>query len=250
MIMKFHRILVCAAALLAAVSCSVKISGDGSTEHGFVSFGVDNEGDIDLITKASLSDYTTLPAASDFAIVVKNSDNAAVYEGTVKDWDSSKPLQVGNYNVTATYGEEGAEGFGKPYFTGSTGFAVTGGQTTSVSVPAKLGNSLVKIECSESFRNYFTDYSFTLKTGSGTEIAFPKDETRAAFIEAYKFTLSGSFTSQGGAEKTFTKDYNSIEANTCYTIKFDASNIGGLKVTVTFNDTVETVDCGDLELNE
>lgn len=248
--MKFYRNLICAAALLTTVSCSVKISGEGSADTGFVSFVVDNDGDIALVTKSSLSDFTTLPSASDFAIVVKNSDAQTVYEGTVKNWDSSKPLQAGNYNVTATYGEEGAEGFDKPYFTGATGFAVNGGQKTSVSVPAKLGNSLVKIECSESFRNYFTDYSFTLKTGSGTEIAFPKDETRAAFIEAYKFTLSGSFTSQGGAEKTFTKDYNSIEANTCYTIKFDASNIGGLKVTITFDDTVTTVDCGDVELND
>lgn len=248
--MKFYRNLICAAALLATVSCSVKISGEGSADTGFVSFGVDNDGDIALVTKSSLSDFTTLPSASDFAIVVKNSDAQTVYEGTVKNWDSSKPLQTGNYNVTATYGEEGAEGFDKPYFTGNTNFAVNGGQTTSVSVPASLGNSLVKIECSESFKNYFTDYSFTLKTGSGTEISFPKDETRAAFIDAYKFSVSGTFTNQGGTKYPFTKDYNSIEANTCYTIRFDASNIGGLKVTVTFDDTVTTVDCGDLELNE
>ncbi len=248
--MKFHRIFGWAAVAIAAASCSAKISGDADAERGFVKFAVESADEIALVTKGSLSDYTSLPSSSDFRLVVKNSDGATMYEGTVSGWSSTTPLAAGNYSVTATYGEEGAEGFDKPYFTGNTNFAVNGGQTTSVSVPAGLGNSLVKIECSESFRNYFTDYSFTLKTGSGTEIAFPKDETRAAFIEAYKFSVSGSFTSQGGTEKAFAKDYNSIEANTCYTIRFDASNIGGLKVTVTFDDTVTTVDCGDLELNE
>lgn len=248
--MKIYRILGCAAIVLATVSCSTKISGGGDAATGFVKFTVESTDEIALVTKGNLLDYTTLPSSSDFQIVVKNSDGAPMYEGTVSGWDASTPLTVGSYSVTATYGKEGEEGFGKPYFLGTTQFAVNGGQTTSVSVQAKLGNSLVKIECSESFRNYFTDYSFTLTTGSGTTIAFPKDEKRAAFIEAYKFTLSGSFTSQGGAQKEFSKDYNTLEPNTCYTIRFDASNIGGLKVTVTFDDTVETVDCGELELND
>ncbi len=248
--MKSHMILGWVAVAVAAASCSTKISGDGNTASGFVKFAVSGTDEIALVTKGNLSDYTTLPSSSDFQIVVKNSDGAPMYEGTVSGWDASTPLTAGNYSVTATYGTEGEEGFGKPYFTGNTNFAVNGGQTTSVSVPAKLGNSLVRIECSESFKNYFPAYTFTVKTGSGTEIAFPKGETRAAFVEAYKFTLSGSFTSQGGTEKNFSKDYNTIEANTCYTVKFDASNIGGLKVTVTFDDTVETVDCGDWELND
>ena len=249
MIMKFHRILGWAAVAIAAASCSAKISGDADAERGFVKFAVESADEIALVTKGNLSDYTSIPSSSDFRIVVKNSDGAPMYEGAVSGWNSATPLMAGNYSVTATYGAEGAEGFDKPYFTGKADFAVNGGQTTSVSVPAKLGNSLVRIECSESFKNYFPAYSFTIRTGSGAEIAFPKGETRAAFIEAYRFTVSGSFRSQGGTEKNFTKDYTS-EANTCYTIRFDASNIGGLKVTIAFSDTVETIDCGDLELND
>ncbi len=250
MIMKFHRILGCAALTLAAAACSLKVSGDGDNSTGFVKFSVSGNDEIAIVAKSSLSDYTTLPVSSDFRIVVKNSDGAAMYEGPVSEWDSSKALTAGSYSVTATCGEEGAEGFDKPYFVGATDFAIIGGQTTAVSVPAKLGNSLVKIECGGNFCNYFPERSFEIATGSGTKISFTKDEQRAAFIEAYKFTLSGTFRSQGGTEKSFSKDYNSLEANTCYTIKFDASDIGGLKVTITFDDSVETVDCGDLELNE
>lgn len=248
--MKFHRIFGLAAAVIAAVSCSVKISGEGSEATGFVKFTVESTDEIALVTKGNLSDYTSLPVSSDFQIVVKNSDGATMFEGKVTEWDASRQLQAGSYSVTATCGEEGAEGFDKPYFLGNTNFVVNGGQTTSVSVPVKLGNSLVRIECSERFRSYFTEYSFKLATGSGAEIAFTRDETRAAFVEAYKFTLSGKLRSQGGTDKTFEKDYNGLEPNTCYTVKFDASNVGGFKVTVSFDDTVEDVELGDVELNE
>lgn len=248
--MKLYRISVLAALSLAALSCSTKVTpGDGGNE-GFVNFTVENGGEIVEVTKSNVSDYTTLPGASDFRIVVKNSDGAPVYDGLVSGWTSSTALMVGNYSVDASFGEEGAEGFDKPYFAGSTSFAVTGGQTTAVSVPVKLANSIVKISCSDSFRNYFPQWSFKITTGTGTVIDFPSTETRAAFVDAYKFTVSGSFTSQGGTVKEWSKDYNSLEAATCYTIRFDASNVGGLKVTVTFDDTVETVDCGDVELND
>ncbi len=249
--MKIYRILGCATAVaLATVSCSTKISGSGDAATGFVNFTVEAPDEIALVTKASLSDYTALPASSDFRLVVKNSDGAPMYEGTVSGWDSSKPLMAGNYSVSASYGEEGVEGFDKPYFTGSAQFAVQGGQSTPVSVPVRLGNALVKIECGDRFRNYFTDWTFKVTTGTGTVISFPKDEKRAAFIDAYKFSISGNLTSQGGTVKTFAKDYNTLEANTLYTLKFDASNIGGVTVTVTFDDKVETVELGDVELND
>lgn len=247
--MKIYRILGCAAIVLATVSCSTKISGGGDTATGFVKFTVESTDEIALVTKGNLSDYTSLPASSDFRLVVKNSDGAPVYEGAVSEWSSTTPLTLGNYSVTATYGEEGVEGFGKPYFVGSAQFAVQGGQSTSVSIPVKLGNSIVKIECSDNFKKYFTDWAFKVTTGTGTIIDFPKDETRAAFIDAYKFSISGNLTSQGGTVKSFSKDYNTLEANTCYTVKFDASNVGGMTVSVTFDDKVETVDLGDVELN-
>ena len=109
----------------------------------------------------------------------------------------------------------------------------------------------MKLSFSDNFRNYFTDWNLKLTTGTGTQIDFPKSETRAAFVDAYKFTLSGTFTKQGGGSpKTFSKEYNSLESATCYTISFDASTVGGLKISVTFNDTAETIDCGDVELND
>lgn len=238
--------------LLAAslVSCSKEQNG---ASRGTVSFSVaGKDAAVAEVTKSRVSDYTALPSSSAFTIVVKDADNAEVYSGLISDWDAATDLAVGDYTVTASYGAEGVEGFDKPYFAGSTTFSVVGGQTTEVSVPVALANMLVKVSVTEQFSNYFPDYDFTVTTGSGTVISFPKGETRAAFVDAYKFTVTGSLTAQNGTERQLQpKEYNAnLEAKTCYTLLFEASNVGGVKVTVTFNDTTETVDLGEFELNE
>ena len=50
--------------------------------------------------------------------------------------------------------------------------------------------------------------------------------------------------------QTFTKDYTGLNEATAYTIVFDASNVGAGAITISFNNTVETVELGDLELND
>lgn len=250
--MNLFKIAICSAAALLSLSCSKSVNTGGlGSGDGTVSFAVSNYRIVDDVTKSNVSDYTSLPSAGDFTISLTNSDNLEIYKGFVSAWDSEKPLKGGNYTVKASYGTEGDEGFDKPYFSGQTAFVVNGGNKTNVSIPASLGNSIVKLSFSDNFKNYFTDWNLKLTTGTGTQIDFPKSETRAVFVDAYKFTLSGTFTKQGGGSpKTFSKEYNSLESATCYTISFDASTVGGLKISVTFNDTVETIDCGDVELND
>ncbi len=247
--MKTKRIALCAVLAACCLSCS-KEHGDAG--EGSVRFTVaDTDGALVEKTRSNVSDYTSLPSAADFSIVVKDADKTEVYSGLISGWDASTALQAGSYSVTASYGAEGTEGFDKPFFTGSTDFTVLGGETTQVSIPVALGNMLVKVAVSESFANYYSSYEFKITTGNGTEIAFPKGETRAAFIDAYRFTISGTLVSQGGQSSSFSKEYTgTLEAKTCYTISFDASNIGGNTVTVSFNGNLTPVELGDVELNQ
>jgi len=245
--MKFNRIALIAMTVLAA-ACNK--NQDGMTE-GSISFTVASCEDVIEVTKSNVSDYTSLPAASAFTLNIVDKDGAQVWKGLLSEWDSaSQPLSVGNYSVSASYSEEGVEGFDKPYFTGNANFGIVGGQTTNVSIPVALANSLVKVDCTDAFKNYFPEYSFTVVTGTGTSISFPMDETRAAFVDAFKFTISGTVKNQAGKSVNFSKEYTNLEAATCYTVLFDADNTAGLKITITFNDTVETVSVGDVELND
>lgn len=238
-------VLIC----LAAVGCS-KVKEGVSGDTGCISFVVSSDGTVAESTKANVSDFTSLPSSASFIIDVKNAEGTSLYNGSVADWDASAQLPVGNYNVAASYGAPDEEGFDKPYFTGSQPFAVVGGETTAVSVPVALGNTIVRVSCSEMFKNYFPDYSFKLTRNNATIVAFAKDDTRAAFVDGYNFTLEGSFTNAASKSTTFKKEYTNMDEKTCYTFVFDASTAGGVKVTVSFNDTVEEIDLGETELND
>lgn len=231
--------------LLAAVSCNK----NQTSVHGQVSFGVFSDENVTDVTRSNVSNYTTLPATKDFTITIFDSSSAAVASCLLSEWDAQTPLQAGNYSVTAVYGDLEEEGFDKPYFAGSTNFSITGGATQNVSVPVTLGNAIVKISCTQNFKNYYKDYTFKL-TRDGSEIAtFTKDETRAVFVDPYKFTVEGTLESETKSY-TFSKDYTNLNEATAYTLIFDVDNVGGSSITISFNNNVETVELGDYELND
>lgn len=234
-----------AMALVAAFSCNkAQVAGSGQ-----VSFDILSNQDVFEVTRSNVSDYTTLPSKGDFTISVLDASSASAYSGPLSGWDASTQLPVGNYTVNASYGSLEDEGFDKPYFYGSASFAVTGGNTTTVSVPVSLGNTIVKVSCTDNFRNYYTDYTFRVVRSTAVLATFVKDETKAAFVDGYKFTLEGELTSETGT-KSFSKEYTNLNEATAYTFEFDAGNVGGSAITVSFNDTVETIELGDVEINE
>lgn len=203
----------------------------------------------DNMTKSNVSDYTALPATGDFTITILDESSSQVWAGKISEWDATTPLLAGNYTVNASYGDIEDEGFDKPYFTGSQTFSVKGGETSSVSVPVSLGNTIIRISCSDYFKKYYSDYTFRLTRGTAEIATFVKDETKAAFVDGYKIKVEG--TLQGELKTySFEKEYTGLDEATAYTINFDAPNVGGSTITISFNDTVEVVELGDYELND
>ena len=243
--MKHLKTIFSVLALIAAFSCT-KSQTEG---NGRVAFAVSSNDVVADMTKSNVSDYTALPAAGDFTITILDESSSQFWSGKISEWDSSTPLPAGNYTVNASYGDIEDEGFDKPYFTGTQTFAVKGGETSSVSVPVALGNTIIKVSCSEYFKKYYSDYTFKLTRGAAEIATFVKDEARGAFIDGYKIKVEGTLT---GELKTyfFEKEYSGLDEATAYTLNFDAPNVGGSTITISFNDTVETVELGDYELND
>ncbi len=234
---------LCSLCLLVS-SCNKQNAPAG----GGVSFAIDNDELLTDISKSRVSDFTGLPAAADFGIVIKNSSSEVVWSGLLGSWQTTTPLAAGSYSVEASYG--GAEGFLKPAFNGSADFSINGGDLSKVTIPVKLSNCIVKPVFTEAFKNYFSSCEFTLVTGAGSSFTFGKDKTDPVFIEPFKFTLSGTLTSQqGGTPVNFgPKEYEALKAATCYSLVFDAGNVGGLRLLISFDDSVQTVDLGEIEL--
>ena len=242
--MKHLKTILGVMVLALAFSCT-KNHTEGK---GQVSFVLSSNLEIADLTKSSVSQFTTLPSSGDFTISITDASSAPVWSGKLADWDPATNLQAGNYNVTATYGSIEEEGFDKPYFTGSANFSVAGAQKTEVKITVSLGNTVILVRCTDNFKNYYQDYNFKLSRNNSEIVTFVKDDERGAFVDGYKFSLSGTVTSPTQTQN-FSKDYTSLHEATAYTFLFDASNVGGTSITVTFNNNVETIELGDLELN-
>ena len=243
--MKHLKTFIGALALFAALSCTK----NHAEVKGQVSFSVANDPSVEEVTKSNVSDFTALPATGDFIITISDASDALVWEGKLSEWDPAYPLAAGDYSVEAVYGNLEDEGFGKPYFVGSETFKVIGGETTSVSMQVYLNNTIVRISCSDYFRKYYTGYTFKLTRNGADVVTFTKDETRAAFIDGYKITVEGTLTSETKTQ-TFSTSYNNLDEGTAYTIAFDAVNVGGSTITISFNDEVVEVPLGNFELND
>lgn len=235
-----------ALAILAAVSCN-RIQQAG---EGLVSFSVSSVDNVADVTRSNVSDYTSLPGKDAFSIKVTDASAQTVFEGKIVDWvPEENTLKAGEYSVSAEFGSVEDEGFDKPYFIGNQTFTVNGGETSEVSVPVALGNTIVKVACTDGFRRYYKNWSFKLSRGGADIVSFAKDETKAAFVDGYRFTLSGVMEAETKTY-TFSKEYSSLEPATAYTFIFDVTNAGGAAITISFNNSVETVELGDIELND
>jgi hypothetical protein len=242
--MKHVRTIMGVLVACAALSCTKIQNGTGQ-----VAFTVTPDESVVECTKSNISDYTSLPVSADFTIVVKSSESEPVYNGKLSGWDSATKLKAGAYTVNVTYGDIEEEGFNKPYFYGESNFTVVADQTAQVSVPARLGNTIIKVSCTDNFKKYYSDYSFRLLRSGAELVTFVKDDTRAAFIDGYMVTLKGELRSESKTY-TFTKEYSGLNEATAYTILFDVSNVGGTNITISFNENIDQVDLGEIDLNE
>jgi hypothetical protein len=263
--MKRLNLMLCMVALFGGVACNETSSDDGA-ERGRLRVQMVTDSVLTDITRAEetqkiidLSTLTTLPATSQFTLTVRTqadhdsgSQGTPAWQGGVSEVSNEGiALNTGYYYVTASYGNSSEEGFDKPYLMGeSSSFYIAGGETTQVSVKAALANAAVRIVTTDLFDSYFSEQAYTIVTGAGTSIAMSRAEkSKVAFIDPYKFTVNATLKNQQGKEQSFSREYTSLSAKNCYTVKLD-SNVGGSQITITFDDKIETVDLGDLELNE
>ena len=265
------RTILFALALVGVMGCNDDMATDGlPSQEGYLTFSVATTDDVEMVTTRGAGSKTPIataagegyiaPMVSDFSIEVrtdKDEDGKAdtgddakqlIYSGKLSGWNVATKLKQGYYVVTASYGSN-AVGFNSPVFKGGpVQFTIVGGETTTVKIPVVLENAIVRIEFTDMFKKYYSFDKLTLTQG-GSTIDFSPTETRGAFVEATAFTLSGTFTAQSGAEKSFRKEYQA-RMTTCHRIKFDASNIGGNTIDITFDDKPSETITVDTELNE
>ncbi len=245
--MKTKAVIFAALAVLVLPACS---KNAGVTGRGCLSLSVSAIDDtVTDRTKSAVSDFCTLPETEDLMITIKDSGKSVIYSGTLGGLDQSESYLTGDYTVSAYAGTEGEEGPRAAYFYGERDFTIVSRETVEVNLSLALANTVVKIECTDNFRNYFSDAGLAVETGSGN--SFEVSDGSVLFVEAFRFCIKGVLTGPQGRKESFEKWFeDDINPKSCYTVRLDAANVGSGKISISFNDTVEIADLGETDIND
>ena len=176
------------------------------------------------------------PDVSDFALKIESADGEVA-----NSWDRFEKFQpvsveIGSYNVTASYGDANAEGFDALSYLGSTTVEVVKDETAEASVMCTINKAKVSVSYSDDFKSYFTSYSAYINSSRGNKVTYASDETRGAYFVPGDLELY-LVVARPGVSQTITlnpKNFNAeVKHDYHLTMDVDASS-ASLKII--FND--------------
>lgn len=200
-----------------------------------------------------------LPATEDISLTITGgSEEETVFleYAAMSEYDTPL-LKEGDYKAVFQYGNPETDGDGKACFGGETDFAIVARTTVSQDITLTLTNSVLSLTTSEWFRNYYTEYTLTLRTESGFEKSYtgspesPVESTEALFVKPEnKIYFSGSAVKTNGKEVEFPRTEICVtKARTWHTLEIDAGEASEGTVKITLDDTMVQVPESEIELN-
>ncbi|MCH5215577.1 MAG: DUF4493 domain-containing protein [Muribaculaceae bacterium] len=203
------------------------------------------------ITTRAISNAMNVELDSCTLSIVKADGTSAPFVGKFADYRSDMEIGVGTYDVTLEYGNSASEGFNRPYYYASKQVTVVDQQTTSLSLDAKLKNSMIVLEFSEAFEMYFTSYEITLQSSGNTSVVWSAGENRAAYLRPGAISMKMKLSSVTGKEVTVDAPAITAEEGILYNVSLDVNEgeIGKTSISISFND--ETVQQPiNIEIND
>lgn len=186
-----------------------------------------------------------VPTVSDLKLSLTKAD------GTMSQtWESAdlfptdKLFKIGAYTLEASYGESDAEGFEKPYFYGKADFTVMEDEVAEPTLTAKLANTMVSVDYTQDFLNYFKGYATQLHSAGGDFITIEHGETRPVFLRPGEVTITMSITKQNGVSATIEAAKFSADPQHHYHLTFDVNGgeTGDAQLQVIFDSSIVTDD--------
>ena len=241
------NILVTGLFLLAGLVSSCQSEMEEAKGYGYLQLSsVDVNKSVTTRADITSTEAIAVDVIDESALVVKHAD----------DWNEMNDvlLPVATYTIKAYSADKDKEAQGfdaAPYYEGQTEVAIEANKAKAVEVTCKLAQAKVSVNCSESFKTAFNDYSCTVE-GTDLSIPFVKDESRAAYVKAgQSLTVkvdfgNGKSFSQQITEKTEAAYYYKVnldvtEGNASFDISVDQT-IHQYEVTVKVPTKQESVD--------
>lgn len=186
----------------------------------------------------------TAPDIADFGIrITKNDNSYSKTWNSIDEFNAEEAFRTGSYTLEAFVGDIDTEGFDAPYFYGAADVSVLEAKETQASITATLANSMVSVDYTEGFKNYFKDYSARVHSAGHSYIDFAADETRPAFIAPGEVDLTVSFTNPQGQSTSLQPAGFTAKPRHHYRVKFDVvEGTGNAVLKIIFDDTLVSED--------
>lgn len=171
------------AAAMGLTSCSDESPWEGSSTEGGINVNLTADGRVMRHTRADDTLSPVVPESSAFGIALSKSDDSYSKSwASVEAFNHEKGFPIGDYKLTATYGDLNTEGFELPCYQGVSDVHVAPGETTNVDVTATLANAMVSIRYTQDFIDNFSSYSAAVQTEGHEWVVFAQNEDRPAYI--------------------------------------------------------------------
>lgn len=168
---------------LCMASCSDDAPWGGSDSEGGISLRFTSDARVMRQSRADDGVSPVVPDASRFAVKLAKSDNSYSKEWSgIEGFNKEKAFPIGDYTLTASFGDIDQEGFENPYFMGSSDVHVSPGAVTNVNVVATLANSMVSVRYTDEFKSNFPAYSAAIQTSGHDWLIFAQQEDRPAYV--------------------------------------------------------------------
>ena len=240
------------AAGLSLTSCGDDNPWTGSDSEGSIT--LDLKADNQVFRGKTRADDTQCPIVPDqnaFGVKLTNADGSYTKNwSSVEAFNRETSFPIGDYTLTATYGDVDKEGFELPCFKGTTSVHVSPGQVANAEMTATLANAMVSVRYTDKFVAAVQAYSAGVQTEGHDWVIFAQNESRPAFVNAdgtEPVNLSITMTNRNGKTVTVSPANFKIQPRHHYVVTIDANgnqSTGDLTLNVEFDDEVinETVN--------
>lgn len=239
--------LMASACALALSSCADESPWVGSDSEGGINLQFSADGRVMRQSRADDNVSPVVPDADSFTIDLTKADGSYSKKWSgVEGFNRESGFPIGDYTLTASFGDINVEGFDNPYYKGSADVHVSPGTTAEANVVATLANAMVSIRYSEDFKNNFSAYSAAVQTQGHDWIVFSQAEQRPAFIAPTSdVKLNITLTNFQGKQVTIQPAGFNAQPRHHYVVNIGVDGSSGdLKLAVEFDDDVvsETVN--------
>ncbi len=183
-----------------------------------------------------------VPDVADFSLRLEKIDGSYSKEWTsLAEFENEKGFPAGAYTLTAYFGSIEDEGFEKPHFMGSEQLTVLEDREASVDIEAVLANTLVSVEYTDAFKNYFSTWSAEVHSAGHAYNAVPAEETRPVFVAPGTVDIAVDFTDKSNRNaKVQAASFEALARHHYHvTVDVNNGNVGTAQIVISFDETVE-----------